>query len=248
VSNAAWIGEETMFRETLLESSPMVRRNKRWPMATAFTVELIIAAVLIIVPLLSTGVIPILARTPPIYTPINRVTIPESAPARSTSSSDPVFGSSRPTVVMLASNNLNQIYLGPPRERTDGPTVPPTLEPIGNSNNILNSVIDRSGPNVRPVSGRIKVSVLSEARLVNKVEPIYPRIAVLTNVRGEVKLHAIIARDGSIQSLNVTSGHPLLATAALEAVRQWKYQPYILNGDAVEVETFITVNFKRAGD
>jgi protein TonB len=80
------------------------------------------------------------------------------------------------------------------------------------------------------------------------VEPVYPKIANITGIRGEVKLHAIIARDGSIQSLNVTSGHPLLATAALEAVRQWKYQPYILNGDAVEVETLITVNFKRAGD
>jgi protein TonB len=236
-----------MFRETLLESSPVARRNKRWPMATAFTVELIIAAVLIIVPLLSTGVIPVLARTPPIYTPINRVTIPESTPVRSTSSSEPIFGSSHPTVLMLASNNRDQINWGPPRDRTDGP-VPPTLEPIGNSNNVLNNVIDRSGPNVRPVSGRIKVSVLSEARLVNKVEPIYPKIAVLTNIHGEVKLHAIIARDGSIQSLNVTSGHPLLVTAALDAVRQWKYQPYILNGDAVEVETFITVNFKRAGD
>jgi protein TonB len=80
------------------------------------------------------------------------------------------------------------------------------------------------------------------------VEPVYPKIANITGIRGEVKLHAIIARDGSIQSLNVTSGHPLLAAAALEAVRQWRYQPYILNGDAVEVETLISVNFKRAGD
>jgi protein TonB len=89
---------------------------------------------------------------------------------------------------------------------------------------------------------------MSEARLVNRVEPIYPKMAIITNIRGEVKLHAVIARDGSIQSLNVTSGHPILAAAALEAVRQWRYQPYILNGDAVEVETFISVNFKRSGD
>jgi len=216
-------------------------------MATAFTVELIIAAILIIVPLLSTGVIPVMARTPPIYTPIKQVTIAEAAPTRSTSSSDPVFGASHTTVVMLASNKLNQI-IGPARERTDGPIVP-NLEPIGNPNNPPNNVIDSNGPSARPKGPpRIKVSVLSEARLIHKVEPVYPRIANITGIRGEVKLHALIARDGTIQSLNVTSGHPLLAAAALEAVRQWKYQPYILNGDAVEVETFISVNFKRAGD
>jgi len=60
--------------------------------------------------------------------------------------------------------------------------------------------------------------------------------------------YIIIARDGTIQSLNVTSGHPILAAAAVEAVKQWRYQPYILNGDPVEVDTFITVNFKRAGE
>jgi protein TonB len=77
------------------------------------------------------------------------------------------------------------------------------------------------------------------------VEPAYPRIAVVSGVQGQVKLHAIIARDGSIQSLNVISGHPLLVRAALEAVGQWRYRPYLLNGEAVEVETFITVNFRK---
>ena len=60
-----------------------------------------------------------------------------------------------------------------------------------------------------------------------------------------MKLHAIIARDGSIQSLNAISGHPLLVRAAAEAVGQWRYRPYILNGEAVEVETFITVHFRK---
>jgi protein TonB len=64
-------------------------------------------------------------------------------------------------------------------------------------------------------------------------------------LQGEVKLHALIAKDGTIQSLSVTSGHPMLAQAALVAVRQWRYRPYVLNGQAVEVETFITVNFRH---
>jgi protein TonB len=239
-----------MFRETLLESSPVARRHKRWPMATAFTVELLIAAVLIIVPLLSTGVIPVSARTPPTYTPIKPVQIEERVVTQRTSH-DPVAGSSRTTVVMLASNIRDQIYLGPERPRNDDPTIPPTLGPIGTPNDQLVNVIgptSKDGPRRSEGPARVRVSILSEARLVHRVEPVYPKIATISGIRGEVKLHAIISRDGSIQSLNVTSGHPILAAAALEAVRQWKYQPYILNGDAVEVETFVTVTFKRAGD
>jgi protein TonB len=72
-------------------------------------------------------------------------------------------------------------------------------------------------------------------------------IAVRAGVQGEVKLHAIIARNGTIESLNAVSGHPLLIRAAMDAVGQWRYRPYILNGEAVEVETFITVNFRKEG-
>ncbi len=69
-------------------------------------------------------------------------------------------------------------------------------------------------------------------------------MAELTHTRGIVRLHAIIATDGTIQSLNVIDGPPLLIVAARDAVRQWRYRPYILNGQPVEVETMITVNFK----
>ncbi len=95
---------------------------------------------------------------------------------------------------------------------------------------------------------RLRISNLSEALLINKVNPVYPRTAVLTHTFGPVKLHAIIAKDGTIQSLTVTSGNPILAQAALDAVRQWRYKPYILNDEAVEVETFITVNFRQANN
>ena len=100
-------------------------------------------------------------------------------------------------------------------------------------------------PNVK-FSGtkRIK-SQLEEGQLVNRVEPVYPHIAAISGIQGQVKLHAIIARDGRIQSLNVISGPPLLVRAALDAVEQWRYRPYVLNGEAVEVETLITVNFKK---
>jgi protein TonB len=91
-----------------------------------------------------------------------------------------------------------------------------------------------------------RISVLSEALLVKKVEPIYPHIASVAGISGTVKLHAIIGTSGEIENLNVVAGHPLLAEAALEAVRQWRYKPYVLNGQPIEVETFITVVFRKA--
>jgi protein TonB len=66
-------------------------------------------------------------------------------------------------------------------------------------------------------------------------------------VQGQVLLTAIISKDGSIQDLRVLSGHPLLVQAALDAVRQWRYKPYLLNGEPVEVETTVTVNFILGG-
>ena len=55
-------------------------------------------------------------------------------------------------------------------------------------------------------------------------------------------------REGTIENLQVVSGHPLLVRAAIEAVRQWRYRPYVLNGEPVEVETQVTVNFVLSGD
>ena len=90
------------------------------------------------------------------------------------------------------------------------------------------------------------MSHLSEGMLLNKVLPVYPRIAIPTGVQGDVKLHAIISRQGTIESLSVISGHPLLNASAIDAVSQWKYRPYLLNGEPVEVETYITVTFTKS--
>lgn len=82
-----------------------------------------------------------------------------------------------------------------------------------------------------------------EGQLISRVEPQYPFIAVQTKTEGEVRLHAIISRDGRITALEVLSGSPLLVKAALDAVRQWRYRPTLLNGEPVEVDTSITVIF-----
>jgi protein TonB len=72
---------------------------------------------------------------------------------------------------------------------------------------------------------------------------VYPPLARQARIQGTVRLQAIIAKDGTIQSLEVVSGHPLLVQSALDAVRQWRYQPTLLNGEPVEVSTTVDVIF-----
>jgi protein TonB len=79
------------------------------------------------------------------------------------------------------------------------------------------------------------------ARLIRRIEPSYPPLAVQIRREGRVELHAIIATDGSIQSLEVLSGDPFFVPSALSAVREWRYQPTLLNGQPVEIDTHITV-------
>jgi protein TonB len=236
-----------MFGDTLLESSSAPRKGKRWPMATAFTAEAIIGGLLVIVPLLSTGVIPISARVP-LYQPVKPVMLEtiERVPANRTPATGPATSAPRSTAVVLVSNNPNAIYHGPAVDTTTDLTeVRPPGSVIGTSTRFNDFMTEGPvTPNVRLSPKRI-VSQYAEAQLVNRVEPVYPHIAAVSGIQGQVKLHAIIARDGSIQSLNAISGHPLLVRAALAAVEQWRYRPYVLNGETVEVETLITVNFKR---
>jgi protein TonB len=84
---------------------------------------------------------------------------------------------------------------------------------------------------------------VQQAKLVRQPHPVYPPLAKQARIQGTVKLSAIISKDGTIQHLEVISGHPLLVPAALEAVKQWVYQPTLLNGEPVEVITQIDVNF-----
>ena len=82
--------------------------------------------------------------------------------------------------------------------------------------------------------------------MVNRVQPMYPPLARQTRISGTVRLHAIIGKDGTVQQLTVESGHPLLVQSALDAVKQWRYQPTLLNGEPVDVDTEIDVIFSLA--
>jgi protein TonB len=88
---------------------------------------------------------------------------------------------------------------------------------------------------------RIHVGVLEPAMLIRRIEPVYPILAKQTGRAGRVELHAIIATDGTIQSLQVVDGDALFVRSALDAVSQWRYRPTLLNGQPVEIDTHITV-------
>ena len=94
-------------------------------------------------------------------------------------------------------------------------------------------------PKARPP----RISTMMEGNLIYRVQPTYPPLAKTAGIQGTVVLRAVISKEGTIENLTVQSGPPLLVKAALEAVAQWRYRPYLLNGDPFEVETQVTVNF-----
>jgi protein TonB len=120
--------------------------------------------------------------------------------------------------------------------------------PGGQAGGILGGIIGGvTGSNLPPPPAAPKRIVVGgnvqQARLINQVRPVYPPLAKQARIQGTVRLQAVIARDGTIQELQVMSGHPLLVQSALDAVRQWRYQPTLLNGEPVEVSTTIDVVF-----
>lgn len=94
----------------------------------------------------------------------------------------------------------------------------------------------------------LKVSHWAQGNLIYRVQPIYPPLARQARIQGTVELRAIVSQAGTIENLAVVSGHPMLVKSALEAVRQWRYRPYLLNSEPIEVETDITVNFVLSGN
>jgi len=125
------------------------------------------------------------------------------------------------------------------------PQAIPVIGIASNSGEAISGIMD-AAPTVRtPVLRTVKVSQgVSQGLLVKKVSPDFPAQARQLRIEGTVQLEATIGKDGSVSNLKVLGGHPILARSAVEAVKQWKYKPYLLNGQAVEIDTQITVNFK----
>lgn len=134
-----------------------------------------------------------------------------------------------------------------------GPYIPGAMGP-GVSDGILGSPgtavrpIMPTTPAPAPKAPPFHVSQMSEGSLAYKVVPTYPPLAKSARIQGQVLLQAVISKQGVIENLRALSGPPMLVEAAVEAVRQWRYRPYILNGEPIEVETQITVNFSLGGN
>jgi TonB family protein len=130
----------------------------------------------------------------------------------------------------------------PPAPGGDVPDASKAGEP-GSASNGENAA-DQASAHRLATPQRIRVSSgVARGLLVSKVNPMYPPDARDQRIQGVVLLQATIDKEGNVASLQLISGHPLLAPAAIEAVKQWKYRPYLLNGNPLEVNTQIQVNF-----
>jgi protein TonB len=120
----------------------------------------------------------------------------------------------------------------------------------GNSDGVPNGLGDAI-PAITPKppapTHPLRISHWAEGNLIYRVQPVYPPLARQARIQGAVQLRAIISKMGTIEHLTVESGHPMLSGAAIDAVRQWRYRPYLLNEEPVEIETEITVNFVLSG-
>ncbi|MGB8769019.1 MAG: TonB family protein, partial [Candidatus Korobacteraceae bacterium] len=138
---------------------------------------------------------------------------------------------------------------GPPNATTEIPVSIPGGVPNGVPNSVANIAKDIpvAVPKLAPQKVRVSSGV-AQGLLIHQVSPKYPPQAQEARIQGTVVLQAVIGKDGTVQNVHVVSGHPMLTQAAMDAVRMWRYKPYTVNGEAVEADTQINVNFKLSGE
>ncbi|HUQ50249.1 MAG TPA: TonB family protein [Terriglobales bacterium] len=232
-----------MFAESLLESGSTRHPGRGWATTLSITVQALLLAALGALPVFRPDVLPTQVKTissPVAFGSEEPKPSPPTAqrPAAPNNSQQLPF---KPQTIPKLSFTTNSSPV-PPGPYTPAPG--PVGSPDGNPN-ALNSVIPINPPIVKvaqPV--RVSISTLDPGQLLSRVQPKYPPIAVQTRKEGVVVLRAVIDREGRIASVQVVSGHPFFLEAAKSAVERWRYRPYLLNGQAVEVETQITVNFR----
>jgi len=237
---AAPIPEERLgfLRDCLVEGDSAqemrVRRNKRRALLISITVQILVVAALVLFPLFTKGenIAGRVVILPPVpYSPAKAHTsgrTPTQPPRGKQNTCTFCFHSIPPTIVMHDPGRTLQ--------QTNGAGVDIPGAPV--------AVMDthHEPPPPPPPSKPIRVSeAVIAARLVHRVEPVYPPLAIQTRREGRVELHAIISKQGYVESLEVVSGDPFFIQSSLAAVREWRYQPTILDGQPIEVDTQITV-------
>lgn len=253
-----------MFEQSLMELSVGKTRTP-WTVAVSFLLQFMMIGVMILIPLLNYYELPATQLMtflvapppppPPPPPPAAEIVRPKVIPKQ--------FDSgvlTQPTAIPDEVAIIKEDEIPPPAATIAGVVggVPGGVAG-GQMGGVIGGIIS-STPNVAPPPPpppvkkappppkRIRVGgSVQKARLERQVRPVYPPLARQARIQGTVKLTAIIAKDGTVQELQVMSGHPLLIQAAIQAVKQWKYKPTLLNGQPVEVVTQIDVNFTLTG-
>ena len=230
-----------MFEQSLVISSRQpIRSQRQWSTAAAASLEALVLSVLAVYPLLHPAALPQIT-SPRAPAPIFSATQPEPAHTGASSQSN--------ALVLTTESLLRQPTAIPPRIAPGSDVAPPSnVLPQCTINCMPNGILIGMGNALPPVApprpaSKAIISKLDAGEILRRVEPAYPPLARTARIQGNVVLRAMISRSGEIENLQVISGHPMLVQAAIEAVRQWKFRPYLLNGSAVEVETQITVRF-----
>jgi periplasmic protein TonB len=245
-----------LFSDSLLDSSLSERRRRSLATTLSIVLQCMVIGVLLILPLMFTQALPtqqlltyLVAPPPPPPPPP-----PPAAPLARVVQTDMLnTGQLRtPTRIPQKVEMIREEEAPPPA--TAGGVVGgvPGGIPGGQLSGVIGGIISSASnsvvvvPKVEPVK-RVRISQgVTRGMVISKIEPKYPSIAVTARITGVVLLKAIISKEGRITELQVVSGHPVLIPAALDAVKQWRYRPYLLNGEPVEVETTIMVNFDIA--
>jgi len=229
-----------LFRESLIASGKSRRRNP-WATVGALVFQLVLLLALVVIPLFHTDPLPKRETLTMLYL--------QPLPAAGGNATK--LRAPKPTSIYTPTSTSIPT---PVHETQEAP--PP---PVGTTGGMVGGVpggvlsevlgsarsvpIVAKTPESTPIK-RIRVaSRVAEANLIHDVAPQYPPEAGRARVEGTVVLMAVIGKDGSVQDVRVESGLPLLAQAAIDAVKQWRYRPYLLNGEPVEVDSRITINF-----
>jgi len=247
-----------MFDE-LVESTPTPKRtNKPWTVVVSAIVQAAMLGILILIPLIYTEALPKQMLTtflvapapppppPPPAAPVTKVVKPI---ARIIQAGKMMA----PSVIPKKAQIIKEEELPPDVGAVGVVGGVPGGVPGGQAGGVLGGIIGGIGSNLPPppkaaTPQRIRVGGnVQQARMIHMVQPVYPTIAKQAHIQGTVVLHAIIAKDGTVQELQLNGGPPLLVRAAMDAVKQWRYQPTMLNGEPVEVDTTISVIFSLGG-
>ncbi len=243
-----------LFSDSLLEVSAG-RGRRGWSSVAAYVGEALLIALAVILPLWNTDALPrLVMRGVLMGPPPGRA--PEPPPSSGSHHDTPQPVTASTTAILLQPSHIPPKTDMTPDPEGARPVEPPCTfcvvgAPPGPGNggggvipNVIPVEQTRPAPPPKPAPQRVIVSGgVSQGYLLRQIQPVYPQIARAARVEGPVVLTAIIGRDGAIENLRAVSGPPLLVSAAIDAVRQWRYRPYLLNGQPVEVETQITVNF-----